>query len=276
MRKKLGLLVIRGSGESGFERQEKFFKKVYKRLEKRGVDTNQIHIEYVDWYEYLQTQQERILEQMQNANIKLAGKVIRKLIITNIGDLINYGGIPNLPSQTYEKTHKLVHKSVLALKNNLLENAPVILIASSFGTEIMNNYIWDRQHATNPDPLGNSAFERFETLVGMFCFGSTLPIFASSNDIDLLQPITFPSSNLDANLKAKAVWENYYDKNDALGYPIKAINSNYAASNLTDIQINVGNPITFWNLVSHFGYWKSKKLVKRISTYIEDVLSIST
>jgi hypothetical protein len=273
MSKKLGLLVIRGSGESGFKRQDKFFEKVYKRLKKKGIDTNQIHMEYIDWYAYLQTQQEKILERMQNANIKLAGKTIRKLVITNIGDLINYGGIPNLPSQTYEKTHELVHKSVVKLKNSLKHNAPVILIASSFGTEIMNNYIWDRQHAVAADPLGNSAFERFETLVGLFTFGSTLPIFSSSNDIDLLQPIAFPSPNLDANLKAKAVWENYYDKNDALGYPIKAINPNYAAAYLTDVQINIGNPFTFWNLVSHFGYWKSRKLVKRISDYTEDILS---
>jgi len=26
-----------------------------------------------------------------------------------------------------------------------------------------------------------------------------------------------------------------------------------------------------WNLLSHFGYWKSKKLVKRIAAYIEDL-----
>jgi hypothetical protein len=275
MGKKLGILVIRGSGESGFKRQEYFFKKVFKLLERKGVDTTQIQIEYIDWYAYMELHQEKILDRLYSAGIKISGKTLRKLVITNIGDLINYGGIPNLPSKNYEKTHELVHKSIVSLKNNLVEDAPLILIASSFGTEIMNNYIWDRQHGKQPQLFGNSAFERFEMLVGYYCFGSTLPIFASSNDIDLLQPIEFPSINLDPKFKSIAVWENYYDKNDALGYPIKSINQKYAAAKLIDIQINVGNPLTFWNLVSHFGYWKSKKLVKRISAYIEKVLSAS-
>ena len=274
MNKKLGLLVIRGSGETGFKRQELFFEKVYKKLEKSGIDTGLIQIEYIDWYSYLGAKQGTILERMENANIKLAGKAIRKLIITNIGDLINYGGIPNLPSENYTKTHQFVHEAILELKDKLEENAPVILVASSFGTQIMNNYIWDRQHPSSIDPMGATPFERLETMVGFFCLGSILPIFASSNNIDSLEPITFPSANMDTALKSKAVWECYYDKNDAMGYPLKTLNANYAASNIKDIQINVGNPLIFWNFISHFGYWKSRKLIKRISSYIEGLYSI--
>jgi len=58
-----------------------------------------------------------------------------------------------------------------------------------------------------------------------------------------------------------------------MGYPIKALNSKYAAANLTDIQINVGNLLTYWNLLSHFGYWRSKKLVRRIAGYIKNIMS---
>jgi hypothetical protein len=73
---------------------------------------------------------------------------------------------------------------------------------------------------------------------------------------------------------AKAVWENYYDKNDSMGYPIKALNPKYAEANVTDIQINVGNILTSWNLLSHFGYWKSRYLAKRIAQYINDLFTI--
>ncbi len=273
MSKKLGLLVIRGSGESGFKRQESFVKRVIKTLEKKGIDTNQIQVQYIDWYTYLHDQQGKILERVLNASTKIKAKTLRKLVLTNIGDLINYGGIPNLPVQNYEKTHQAVHESILKLKGELEENAPVILVASSFGVEIMNNYIWDRQHAPANDPLGASAFERLETMVGYFMFGSTLAIFASSNDVDSLQPITFPSPNLDDKLKSIAMWESYYDKNDPLGYPVKPINANYEACNLAEFQINVGNPLTSWNIVSHFGYWKSGKLVKQIALFIEGVLA---
>ena len=272
MDKQLGLLLIRGSGESGFQRQKGFMEKLAKNLAKRDIDINLIQHEYVDWYAPLQDEQKGILKRMEEKGIKLKSRLTRNLIITNIGDLINYGGKPNLPSNTYEETHKLVHQSMLSLKNKLLDNAPLIILASSMGTEIINNYIWDRQQAVGADPFGNSPFERFETLVGLFTFGSNLPIFASSHDIDALIPIAFPPPKLAAEWIPKAVWENYYDKNDSMGYPIKAINSNYSNANVIDIQINTGSVLTSWNLLSHFGYWKSKKLVKRIADYIHEII----
>jgi hypothetical protein len=276
MSKKLGLLVIRGSGESGFKRPEKLLKKIFRKLDQKGVSTGQLHHEMVDWYEPLQKRQEIVLGRMFAADIKIKARKTRRLIITNIGDLINYGGKPNMPGKGYEDTHKQVHKSMLALKTNLMDNAPLIILAASMGTEIINDYIWDRQHATGDDPFGNSAFERFETLTGLFTFGHNIPIFAASHEIDSLEPITFPPPNLEARLSGKAVWHNYYDKNDPMGYPIKPLNSNYAGAIVEDIQINVGNPLISWNLFSHFGYWRSGKLAKIISNYIEDVLSVLT
>ncbi len=93
--------------------------------------------------------------------------------------------------------------------------------------------------------MGNSPFERFETLTGLFTFGNNIPIFAASRDIDSLEPIIFPPPDLEAKLLTKAVWGNYYDKNDSMGYPIKTLNSKYADANVTDIQISVGNLLTF-------------------------------
>ena len=272
MDKLIGLLLIRGSGESGFHRQKGFMERLAKDLAKRDIDSNLIQHEYVDWYGPLQGEQKGILERIEENGIELKSRLTRNLIITNIGDLINYGGKPNLPSNTYEDTHKLVHQSMLNLKNKLVDNAPLIILASSMGTEIINNYIWDRQNAPGSDPMGNSPFERFETMVGLFTFGSNLPIFASSHDIDALVPIDFPHPKLAAELLPNAVWENYYDKNDSMGYPIKAINSNYSNANVVDIQINTGGILTSWNLLSHFGYWKSRKLVKRIGNYIQSII----
>lgn len=272
---KLGILVIRGSGSSGFERQEKFIHKVNRRIARSGIDTNQIVYEYIDWYEPLQGQQDILLKRMfDHPDIKLKSKNLRKLLISNIADLINYGGKPNLPDQAYEKTQLLLYNAIIKLQNQLVANAPLIIIASSMGTEIMNNYIWDRQHAGDNDPLGITAFERFETLVGLFTFGNNIPIFSSSITIEDLRPIEFPIRNTLPEYKNLAVWENYYDKNDPLGYPIKFINEFYDAANVKDIQIGVGNLLSFWNVLSHFGYWTSRKLQRRISTFIIKVLEV--
>jgi hypothetical protein len=80
---------------------------------------------------------------------------------------------------------------------------------------------------------------------------------------------------LPEKFKNIAVWENYYDKNDPLGYPIKYINNKYNKANVTDIQIGVGNLISSWNILSHFGYWTSKKVEKKIASFIENVFAIN-
>jgi len=271
--KKLGILVIRGSGGTGFLRQEKFINKVNTQLTKKGVDTNEIEYEYIDWYEPLQNQQELLLDRMfERKELKLKSKLLRKFLITNIADLINYGGKPNLSNEIYKKTHKLLHDSIENLRGKVVENAPLIILASSMGTEIMNNYIWDRQHANDNDPFSATSFERFETLAGLFTFGNNIPIFSSSTNIEDLRPIQFPANNIIPVLKNLAVWENYYDKNDPLGYPIKFINESYAAANVQDIQVGVGNLLSYWNILSHFGYWTSRKIRNRISDFIKQVM----
>lgn len=267
--KRIGVLVIRGSGGTGFERQKKFINKVNIRLTKSNIDINDIAYEYIDWYAPLQNQQENLLQRMlNNDSLNLKSKMLRKFLITNISDLINYGGKPNLPDQAYEKTHMMVYNSILKLQSKVVESAPLIIIASSMGTEIINNYIWDRQHSSDNDDFGNTPFERFDTLVGLFTFGNNIPIFSSSSNIDALKPIQFPSNNIMPSLKIHAIWENYYDKNDPLGYPIKFINENYKNANVKDYQIGVGNILSFWNILSHFGYWTSRKLQRRISNFI--------
>jgi hypothetical protein len=272
--KKLGLLLIRGSGSSGFKRQEKFMERLNKRLKKIKIDPETICYTVVDWYAPLQDQQEKLLERLFSAaDIKVKSRLFRKLLLSNIADLITYGGKPDRQEgEAYKKMHGLVHKSIVKLKDQLPDDAPLIIMASSMGTEIMNDYILDRQKKVANDPYAGSSFERFETLTGLFTFGNNIPIFAASFDIDTLKPIQFPIPDLLNKYKEIALWENYYDKNDPLGYPIKFINDHYAHANVTDIQLGVGNPLSFWNILSHFGFWTSDKVEKRMCEYIKEVM----
>jgi len=276
-KKILGLLMIRGSGHSGFKRQDLFMDRLDHQLARAGIDPEQVAHDVVDWYGPIQEQQEIVLHRMKKAGIRLKSKPTRQLIITNIGDLINYGGKPGFPHYGYDETHKKVHKTMLNLKKQLPDDAPLLIIATSMGTEIINDYILDRQKAAREkqdDPMGKSPFERFETLTGLFTLGNNLPIFAASYYIDEIRPIEFPSPHLSSSLKEVAVWENYYDKNDSMGYPLKPLNKYFEDLDiLKDIRINTGGPFTYWNFLSHFGYWRSRKLVKRLASYIQVLLN---
>ncbi len=272
--KRLGILIIRGSGMSGFDAQEKFLGRLWKCLEKDGVDSSQIAYHFVDWYSVLDTGQVELLRRLEEQEeLKVKSWPLRRFLITNITDLINYGGRPNQPSDVYDKIHAQVHRDIQTLQGQLLENSPLIILSSSMGTEIINNHIWDRQQwaTKNPgtdDPLGGTPFERMETLLALYAYGNNIPIFATSRPLDSLQPIAFPGSAISPDLQPHSKWENIYDKNDPMGYPIKFLNANYQNAPVVDKQINVGDVLTFWNLASHLKYWNSKRLVRRLNDYI--------
>ena len=64
-----------------------------------------------------------------------------------------------------------------------------MVIAHSFGTQIISNYIWDPQTEANytrkkrgMNPYGKSDFERMKTLAGIITFGCNIPLFSLAYD----------------------------------------------------------------------------------------------
>ncbi len=279
MAKKLGILMIRGSGSPGFKEQETFIKRLFSLLRKQGEDpVRDIATQMVDWYGPLETEQQKLIRRLENSGLKVRGRGLRRFLLSNIGDLINYGGRPNRPSTTYEQIHQLVTNDIRSLQDQLRPDAPLIVLASSMGTEVINNHIWDRQqfkvrNPGMPDPMGKTAFERMETLVGLFTFGNNIPIFGAALTIEDLEPIRFPDTDLPAELMLLSEWINIYDKNDPLGYPVTFVNQQYGDGRVKDVEYNVGNLFTSWNIASHFYYWKSRKVCKRVSSFSVRILN---
>lgn len=270
----LGVFIIRGSGSPGFNSQEDFIEKVKEDLHKRKIDPEWVQFQVANWYGPLEEQQNTLYERVKKVE-KLKAKWVRKFLLKNISDLITYGGRPNLSVQMYEAIHRTIFLDIQALQAELVPRAPLIIIASSMGTEIINNHIWDRQkfavarHSEGQDQLGTTDFEKMETLFGLFTLGHNLPLFASAYPVDELRPIRFPGMALQEGLIKGSVWENIYDKNDPFGYPIREINGHYRQSRIRDIEINVGGILSSWNLASHFMYWKSGRVRRRIVDFIE-------
>ena len=267
--KKLALLVSRGSGSPGFENQQDFLDKLFKYLSKYEVPREVFEVGFVDWYDHLELQQTKLVELIKTKT-DVKGIKLREFLLTNISDLINYRGGHSFESNSYQKTHEAVYQSIKDLQGRVTPTTPLCIIASSMATEILNNHIWDRQnwskkHEYAPDPFGTTPFEKMETLMGLFTIGNNIPIFASTYKLEDLRPISFPGISLSHDHKAHSIWENIYDKNDPMGYPIKFLNKHYKTANTTDAQINVGGLFTSWNLVSHLKYWDSRRLRKHIA-----------
>jgi hypothetical protein len=192
-----------------------------------------------------------------------------------VSDIVAYLGKPNVAGTAYQDTHLQIHKSLLSMQDKLIPNAPLLIIASSLGTEIISNYIYDRQRTPGENGFGDTPFERLETLTGMVMLGNISPLYFPSYAIDELKPFTFPPVQLPERYKKVSYWGNFYDKNDPLGFPIKPVNRNYNTANVEDVQLNAGGWIISWNAASHLGYWKSRAVLKRTTKLIKDVITVS-
>ena len=58
-------------------------------------------------------------------------------------------------------------------------------------------------------------------------------------------------------------WDNFYDRDDALGWPLRQLGSSYEIVN--DHPIKAGGVLTSWNVASHTGYWSDKDVVAAVA-----------
>lgn len=84
--------------------------------------------------------------------------------------------------------------------------------------------------------------------------------------------VDFPPKKLPPNLKKKAKWLNFYDPDDVLGYPLKAINPEYKKTVTKDIPINVDGVFSSWNPLAHGEYWTDNDFTKPVAKFITNFL----
>lgn len=264
MSAEVGVVIIHGMGMQSPEFADKTIRELARRIEKKGKDSSKVAWQRIFWADILDSRQ---LEYLRNAERMgdLDFKSLRKFIVTALGDAGAYQKVESSSNTTYEQIHDRIADAVNNLYETRLDSKPkpLIVMAHSLGGHIMSNYIWDMQHLKDSSL---SSFERMEKLAGMITFGCNIPLFTFAHS--KVEPIKFPGSKLSAELKKKAKWLNFYDPDDVLGYPLKAINADYRKVVSKDIPINVGGIATSWNPMAHNGYWTDNDFTKPVAQYI--------
>ena len=143
---------------------------------------------------------------------------------------------------------------------------PVVIIALSLGCQVLSNYLWDAQHNSyifeNTDGIepGKLDFLRLTSLSNLVTTGCNIPLFVSGiND-----RICFNKPN------PQFKWDNYYDPDDVLGWPLRQLGESFNIVN--DHHINAGGLFTSWNPFSHVKYWTDKDVVSPLSTILMHLL----
>ena len=268
MATKLGVVVIHGMGSQNPDFAEDMIEELNDRVKDLGKNPDTISWKPIYWANILAARQTEYLR-----NAKRLGDLdyigLRKFMLSAFGDASAYQRVNSGSNSTYKKIHRRVARDIKSLYVTGLQSEPkpLIVLAHSLGGHIMSNYIWDMQQSGDP---GLSAFERMEKLSGIVTFGCNIPFFTFA--YDAVKPIEFPPVTLTAALKRKAKWLNFYDPDDVLGYPLKAINTDYRKVVTKDIPINVGGVFSSWNPMAHGSYWTDNSFTKPVAKYIASFL----
>lgn len=271
MSKKLAILVIHGMGSQDEDFADEMIDEINSRISGFSLNPDDVAWKTVFWADIVEPRQTKYLEYARK-NHDIDYITLRQFVITALGDATAYQKIGDNETATYGKIHSRVSAAINNLYEGDLEhkNCPLIVFAHSLGGHIMSNYIWDMQKASRNGDITLSSFEKMEHLAGFVTFGCNIPVFTFAHDI--VVPISFPGEKLTEAEKSKAKWLNYYDPDDILGYPLKAINSAYDKTVYADIPINVGGMFSSWNPISHGDYWTDNNFTKPVSKFISTFL----
>jgi hypothetical protein len=256
--KKLVIAVIHGIGSQDPEFSTTMQANINRQISAAGKNPEDVLWLPIFWADILAVKQQAYFARAQ-CDADLDFQRLRRFVISTLSDATAYSYRHCVAEQesVYDRIHQRIRAQLeSALQGGASEQTPLLVMAHSLGGHIMSNYIWDQQKSM----AGAGAFENFDTLVGLITFGCNIPLFTFA--YDEVKAVEFPSPRLASELKPLAQWNNYYDADDVLAYPLKAISPSYADTVAADIAINVGSIFTAWNPASHTGYWNDSDFTK--------------
>ncbi|MFT5520369.1 MAG: hypothetical protein ACI9IA_000961 [Enterobacterales bacterium] len=270
---KLAIAVIHGMGS-----EDQFFSVELKHRiteeyvnEEEGRLEDDLIFQEIYWGDLVKDQQQEFLTKANYKN-DLTYLNLRELFVDHLGAALAYR------TSMYEAIHERVKLNLAKLCSHRRvdpEKTPLVILAHSFGSVVMSDYIYDMQKKQAESAEGNvngtSGFEQFNTLAGFITFGTPMALYSLQQDSSFEKPINIVGSSLPDKIKERVKWTNYYDKDDIIAYPLKGINETYNSLVEGDYEINVGSAATSWNPACHNGYWEDKDFYKPVAAYFSEL-----
>jgi len=185
-------------------------------------------------------------------NNQLGGMLsLRKLVVNAFGDGVTFESGANRSDSVYRKVHEYLRRRIIEVNIKMSENegAKLVVVAASMGVHLLSTYIWDADNSKGIfESNGATDNDNLRNLDYLFSLGCNIPLFISGKSVQDIVPI----DKRNANFK----WDNYYDRDDVLGWPLADINEAYGAL-VKDYEINAGSYIG-----SHVRYWNDNDFTK--------------
>lgn len=189
---------------------------------------------------------------------------LRRFAISSFGDAVTFERNAEQDNSVYRKIHTYL-KSEIEEVNRLLEmeeNGKLAIVASSLGAHIISTYIWDADKSKRifeDDPANKN--NDLKNLNYLATIGCNIPLFISG--LNESKIFAFDKRN------DEFIWDNFYDRDDILGWPLKQISHSYQ-NMVTDFEINTG-----LYLGSHLRYWDDNDFTRPFTKRLLSLLKNS-
>lgn len=272
MAKKIAFLTLHGMGSTPRDYYEDLRDDLIPMIGATAWNDD-VHFDHIYYQDILQDPQIEYFNRVRN---DVDSKKLRKFLLYGFSDAGGLEYSRTIPGSAYELAQERIFEKLgqafAALES---PDAPVVIIAQSLGCQVLSNYIWDAMRIPAPDygvwqhshdglTDEDKNFRRLRTLRVLVTTGCNIPIFIGGLPRAQRKSINRPNDNF--------VWENYYDEDDALGWPLQALSDEYNAL-VRDEEVNVGNIFTSWNPLSHTKYWTDRDVQTPLAGHLTALLA---
>lgn len=264
--KEIALITLHGMGKF----KPNYFAELEDGLKSAlGGNWTRISFQNVQYAPILQGPQDKLWNDMVSAPANdLDATKLRQFFLFGFGD----AGSLEYSAHNDRLNYIAVQREIQsALKKAYIDfgqdkSKPVVIIAQSLGCQVISNYLWDAEYGKyifenvadiDPDELD---FLKLKSLRNLVTTGCNIPLFISG----ISDRKCFSKPN------ASFKWDNYYDPDDVLGWPLRQLGPTFKI--VADHDINAGGMFTSWNPASHEAYWADKDVIRPLANKLLNLL----
>lgn len=260
------------------------------------ASTRKIHFGSIYYQDILQRNQEIVWRRMRS---EVDIDPLRKWLLYSFSDAASLEARKDLPDSAYERSQVRIAEALWTAKQKLGADGCVVILAQSLGGQLVSNWLWDAQRYeaavagenTQPDygfwksphkyarqiadksrfSKADLAFLGGARTLALFTTGCNIPIFLAGLEGKTISPFEPPSPGF--------TWDNYYDKDDVLGYPVAPLSADYA-NLVRDHKVSTGSGGLLGRLTSEFNifsshtsYWKDREIYRPLVKKLKSCLA---
>ena len=261
MNKYLFVLVIPGSGTKKPDFSKGFQKELKKYTKNTPLKGHYTVMECRPFNETGIDQNQEELYARMDANNRLGGILsLRKAVLHFVGDAVLFDHKITDPHSAYRKIHHCLKERIEAI-NALMkahDESRLVIVAASMGVYVLTSYIWDADHSQGIfSQTPATAENNLRNLNHLASVGCNIPLYVSGLKKNEITAIDKRNTGF--------TWDNYYDKDDVLGWPLQPLSNSYNVL-VTDHEINSGAYVG-----AHMRYWTDKEFVKPLAERMVEV-----